>query len=184
MHYWSKTLLNPQPITPCIMFPTVTDDNRDYAWFWWAQNCPSKSSHVSLFLRLEQFYNRHAMSHPPLMTLRRPYVYLQSSPLMQLSLLCDSVLWILVPLPLSLSKLLSSQLKESTELHLSSLSLHWTLKAIPRQKIGATVGFSAFIFQLLLPSVQYMKNLFSPVLQIRNVYPYVFSLGFAWWSSG
>lgn len=35
-HYWSKTLLNPQPITPRIMSPTVTEDNRDYAWFWGA----------------------------------------------------------------------------------------------------------------------------------------------------
>lgn len=35
LNYWSKTLLNPQPITPRIMFPTVTDD-RDYAWFWGA----------------------------------------------------------------------------------------------------------------------------------------------------
>ena len=115
-----------------------------------------------LFLRLEQFSNRHAVSHPQLRTLWGPCVYLQSSLFMQLSLLCYSVLWILAPLPLLLSKLLSPQLKESTELHLSSLSLPWSLKATPTQKTGATIGFSAFIFQFLLLNVQYMKNPFFP----------------------
>lgn len=183
LNYWSKTLLNPQPITPRIMFPTVTDD-RDYAWFWGALRIVLLNPFMWFFPQgLEQFSNRHAVSRPQLRTLWGPCVYLQSL-FKQLSLLCYCVLWILAPLPLLLSKLCllnSRSLLNST----SVLSLPWSLKAtICVGETWATVGFYAFIFQFLLLNVQYMKNPFFPCSSDWKFISICIQLWDFCWSSG